>query len=79
MKNTTISLSLTPNAANILLRHKKEEESLEQAAQRIFYERLDTIDNLTEEQLTLENISGQLSDIQQKIFNIGMRIPLQSF
>lgn len=79
MKNTTIVMSLTPDAANVLLRHKEEGETLEQAAQRIFYERLNMIDNLTEEQLTLESISSQLSDIRQKIFNIGMRVPLQPF
>ena len=75
MSNLNISFEIKSIDAEILLKHKRENESESQAAERLFYERLNAIENLTDEQRTLEGIYIKLEMLQRSLMNLTMLMP----
>lgn len=76
MKEYHITFSASQTTLDALKKHKKENESIDEAASRLLNERLNALEIMSDEQYTLESISTQLFQIHRMIFNIGMRIPL---
>ena len=75
MTTVPISFNLTSADAVILAKHKKENESESQTAERLLYERLNALENITDEERTLEGIFIKLSNLERSLMNMSMLMP----
>lgn len=75
MTTVPISFKITSADAVILSKHKKENESASETAERLLYECLSRIESLTDEERTLEGIYVKLGYLQQSLMNMSMLLP----
>ena len=75
MSNISISFDLASADAAILLKHKKENESASETAERLLYECLNRLETLTDEERTLEGIYMKLGYLQRSLMNMSMLLP----
>ena len=79
MNTISISFEIAPGDALILEKHKKENESISEAAERLLYECLSRLEVMTDEEKTLEGIYVRLGYLQRSLMNMSMLLPYKPF
>jgi hypothetical protein len=77
MPNLPISFEIRSANAEIFVKHKKENETDAEAAERLLYERLNLLESFAEnaEERNLENIYVRLGYLQQSIATMSALLP----